>query len=251
MLRNKHFILLSFLCGWMFISFSVETPEGWTDKNALRSVHFKKAKPRPPKRTLVGKYQNTGMFSFEQFIFCEDLSFSYQEESCGMKFIGEGNYVLTRDSLFLLFDSPLEKAIAYTSEALEDTSQLSTVGIFRGHTHRNDILFDYTIVYKDSTRKEGIGNCYHPLTFDPDSVSSIVVTTFLQTSDTLISHETNQINITSEIPHRYTLLERSDPSAMYLGPMYNKRYKIKLNRERTRFRLRRRDQESEYQLISH
>lgn len=200
----------------------------------------------------MGEYRRVSMDSDERIIFHADRTFTYREESCGMKFLGDGKYTLTKDSLLLHFDSSLDKSVRVFSEALNTDSgaQQSEISIFGGHRHRNDVEFDYVIHFNDSTVQQGTGDSYTPLFFDPASVSFVLIDGHLKTDHSPESHQKSRIEITSDSPYRYTLFKLPDDKAMYLGPLSNKRYKINIHRSMNRFKLRRSGERIEYERTS-
>ena len=189
---------------------------------------------------IEGKFRKTALYSTEILEFKRDGTFSFYENSCGLKYQGKGSYFLNRKILLLDFDSQLDKTIGvFSQEVKKDSTDIqSSIQVFDGFKHRNDIGFSYLIYFKDSLVKDGRGDPYHSLHFYPDRVDSILLKTFFISNDSLVPYQENKILIASSIAYTYTLLTLAKNGIMDVGKSHNKQYKIRLNRSKTRFKVR-------------
>jgi hypothetical protein len=189
--------------------------------------------------SIEGRFVGASLYEKKVFVFKEDGTFFYHEKSCGLEYSGKGRYLLTKNKLSLNFDPQLNKTIGVlTSREKEDSADsMSTVQVFNGFKHRNDIEFHYILYLKDSIVLEGVGDGYHSLSFYPRQVDSVLVSTFFNSSDSLVLYEKNLIGVSTLSAFNYTLLSLPKGEGMYLGQERNKEYKIRMKRAKGKFKL--------------
>ncbi len=200
---------------------------------------------------LQGEFVHATFYEKKAFNFNKDGTFSYIEKACGMIYKGNGHYSFTKNTIFLDFNPQEDKTIGVLSIKPKQDSidPESTVQVFAGFRHRNDIEFHYVLYYKDSTSLKGVGDGYHDLSFYPKQLDSLLVSTYFKSVDSLILYQENLINVKSTLVFNYTLLSLPKDGKIYLGRERNKEYKIRVKRKKNKFKLLETNGWVEYQLI--